>query len=161
MGDYRIEIDMTGGHGCERTAKEGERTIGCGMMGCPDCETRAFVSRLRDAGNALRGARFVHWPGQKDEVVDERTEPRTRRPGHEDQGALLMAEPTTPSPPAEPLLQFFTFEHLREELRETSRAFSVLAHQIVDTLPRNQERTVSLRKLLEAKDCAVRARLMK
>jgi len=27
----------------------------------------------------------------------------------------------------------------------------------VTTLPRNQERTVALRKLLEAKDCAVRA----
>ena len=36
-----------------------------------------------------------------------------------------------------------------------------LARQIVDTLPSNPERTVALRKLLEAKDCAVRALLFK
>jgi hypothetical protein len=61
----------------------------------------------------------------------------------------------------EPLLQFFAFDHLPQELQEHSRPFSVLAQQIVDTLPRNAERTVALRKLLEAKDCAVRARLYK
>ena len=32
-----------------------------------------------------------------------------------------------------------------------------LAAHIVNTLPSNPERTVALRKLLEAKDCAVRA----
>ena len=30
---------------------------------------------------------------------------------------------------------------------------------MIDKLPRNAERTVALRKLLEAKDCAVRASL--
>ena len=35
----------------------------------------------------------------------------------------------------------------------------MLADLIVSTLPSNQERTVALRKLLEAKDCAVRAQL--
>lgn len=57
----------------------------------------------------------------------------------------------------EPILQFFAFEHLPERLRPVSQPFSVLAHQIVDTLPRNPERTVALRKLLEAKDAAVRS----
>jgi hypothetical protein len=61
----------------------------------------------------------------------------------------------------EPLLQFFSFEHLPQELREVSAMFAGLAKQIVDTLPRNPERTVALRKLLEAKDCAVRAKLFK
>lgn len=61
----------------------------------------------------------------------------------------------------EPLLQFFAYDHLPGELQEHSRPFSVLAQQIVDTLPRNPERTTALRKLLEAKDCAVRARLFK
>ena len=61
----------------------------------------------------------------------------------------------------EPLLQFFAFEHLPEHLRSTSRRFHDLAHQIEATIPRNPERTVTLRKLLEAKDCAVRAMLMK
>lgn len=34
-------------------------------------------------------------------------------------------------------------------------------HELVNTLPRNPERTVALRKLLEAKDAAVRAVLAK
>ena len=61
----------------------------------------------------------------------------------------------------EPILQFFVYEHLPEDLKNISHPFSVLAHGIVSMLPKNPERTVALRKLLEAKDCAVRAKLMK
>lgn len=63
------------------------------------------------------------------------------------------------APEAEPILQFFRFDHLPGHLAEVSESFSVLAHRIVAGLPRNPERTVALRKLLEAKDAAVRARL--
>ncbi len=61
----------------------------------------------------------------------------------------------------EPLMQFFAYEHLKPELQEYSKPFGDFAQRIVETLPRNPERTVALRKLLEAKDCAVRARLFK
>ncbi len=61
----------------------------------------------------------------------------------------------------EPMLQFFEYEHLPEILRNVSRPFGELAKDIVETLPRNPERTAALRKLLEAKDCAVRAKLYK
>lgn len=61
----------------------------------------------------------------------------------------------------EPLFQFFTFEDLPEHLQAISRPFHELARHILLTLPRNPERTVALRKLLEAKDCAVRAALYK
>ena len=61
----------------------------------------------------------------------------------------------------EPLLQFFEYAHLRAELQSTSKPFGELAVWIVEKLPRNPERTVALRKLLEAKDCAVRAQLFK
>lgn len=57
----------------------------------------------------------------------------------------------------EPMLQFFTYKHLPEELAMVSSWFSSLAEQVVNDLPRNPERTTALRKLLEAKDCAVRA----
>lgn len=60
---------------------------------------------------------------------------------------------------AEPLLQFFAFGHLQPKLQEISSPFASLAQLIVAGLPRNPERTVALRKLLEAKDCAVRAAL--
>lgn len=59
----------------------------------------------------------------------------------------------------EPMLQFFTYEHLPQELQEVSARFSQVAHYIATTLPRNPERSVALRKLLEAKDCAVRAKI--
>ena len=61
------------------------------------------------------------------------------------------------SEPSDPMLRFFKFEHLPPHLAAVSRPFSELAHQIVSTVPRNAERTVALRKLLESKDCAVRA----
>jgi hypothetical protein len=61
----------------------------------------------------------------------------------------------------DPMLQFFQFGHLPAPLQDASRLFCELAEHVVDTLPRNPERTVALRKLLEAKDCAVRALLYK
>ncbi|GAA4525599.1 hypothetical protein GCM10023174_10460 [Chelativorans composti] len=56
-----------------------------------------------------------------------------------------------------PLMQFFGYGHLPEHLQVVSRPFCELALHIVTTLPRNSESTTALRKLLEAKDCAVRA----
>ena len=61
----------------------------------------------------------------------------------------------------EPTLQFFAYDHLPEHLKAVSAPFGELAQRVVETLPRNPERTVALRKLLEAKDCAVRALLWK
>lgn len=62
--------------------------------------------------------------------------------------------------PQEHIEQFFAFAHLPPHLQEVSKPFSELA-QVILTLPRNPERTVALRKLLEAKDAAVRAKLAK
>ena len=59
------------------------------------------------------------------------------------------------------ILQFFAYEHLPPHLQAASAPFGRLAKAIVETLPRNQERTVALRKLLEAKDAAVRSVLYK
>jgi hypothetical protein len=57
------------------------------------------------------------------------------------------------------LMQFFAYAHLPAHLQEISKPFGDMAQHIVDTLPSNPERTVGLRKLLEAKDCIVRAKL--
>ena len=61
----------------------------------------------------------------------------------------------------EPIMQFFAYEHLPPHLQDVSAPFGSLAKTIVEVLPRNPERTVALRKLLEAKDAAVRAKLFK
>jgi hypothetical protein len=63
--------------------------------------------------------------------------------------------------PVEPMLQFFAFDHLPPHLAGVSGDFYALACTTIALCPRNPERTVALRKLLEAKDCAVRALLFK
>lgn len=59
------------------------------------------------------------------------------------------------------LLQFFEYSHLPEKLQVISKPFGILAEHVVTNTPKNPERTTALRKLLEAKDCAVRALLFK
>jgi len=59
----------------------------------------------------------------------------------------------------EHIMQFFAYEHLPERLQNVSRPFGELAKSLVESLPRNPARTVALRKILEAKDAAVRALL--
>lgn len=66
-----------------------------------------------------------------------------------------------PKVPRDPLLQFFEFAHLPEHLAVVSSRFWDVACAIVATLPRNPERTVALRKLLESKDAAVRTLVFK
>lgn len=57
------------------------------------------------------------------------------------------------------ILRYFHYSHLPDSLQARSKPFCDLARHIIDTTSRNPERTVALRKLLEAKDAAVRAGL--
>lgn len=57
------------------------------------------------------------------------------------------------------LLQFFGTAHLPDRLARVVAPFADLARRVDDTLPAGPEKTEALRKLLEAKDCAVRATL--
>ncbi len=72
-----------------------------------------------------------------------------------------MTTPTIKNFAGEPILQNFAWAHLAARLQDVSRPFGELAEKIVAELPRNPERTVALRKLLEAKDAGVRALLWK
>ncbi len=56
--------------------------------------------------------------------------------------------------------QFFSYKHLPEHLQTTSKQFAELA-MFLETLPKNPESQMAFRKLLEAKDCAVRSQLFK
>jgi hypothetical protein len=55
------------------------------------------------------------------------------------------------------ILQFFNYEHLPAHLQDHSKSFWALAHHVCNTIPESPERTNCLRRLLEAKDSAVRA----
>lgn len=61
-------------------------------------------------------------------------------------------------PAVEAILRFFEFEHLPPHLQEISSPFCALAWTMAGLLD-GAELTAGLRKLLEAKDCMVRAAL--
>lgn len=56
-----------------------------------------------------------------------------------------------------PILTYFHYKHLTGTRQEVSKPFGELAAKLVRMLKPNAETSTSLRKLLEAKDCAVRA----
>jgi hypothetical protein len=76
-------------------------------------------------------------------------------------GAQIEALPVTGTatplhPSLSGLLQFFEFSHLPAHLAAVSWPFAELAWRVANG-PQNPETTTAIRKLLEAKDCAVRA----
>jgi hypothetical protein len=57
------------------------------------------------------------------------------------------------------LARFFAYDHLPEPLQTISAYSAHLAEAMIRELPDGPELTTGLRKLLEAKDCFVRAAL--
>lgn len=58
-----------------------------------------------------------------------------------------------------PILRYFAYTHLPEKLQAVSIRFCDIAIWVDKTLPQGAEKSTALRKLLEAKDAAVRAAL--
>lgn len=59
----------------------------------------------------------------------------------------------------ERMLGWFRYDHLPENLQAVSKPFAELATTLCELTESGPERTVALRKLLEAKDAAFRAKL--
>jgi len=57
------------------------------------------------------------------------------------------------------MMRWFTWNHLPEHLRPISQCVAMLAEEMDRSLPESAEKTAGLRKLLEAKDCFVRAQI--
>ena len=55
--------------------------------------------------------------------------------------------------------KWFSYEHLPVKLQEVSKPIGELAKLMEETLPDGAEKSAGMRKLLEAKDCFVRAKL--
>lgn len=70
MGDFRIEVNATGGHGCQRELKDGSSVGDCGSPSCPDCIARRFVAELKAKGVMLKDALLIHWPNSEPTIVD-------------------------------------------------------------------------------------------
>ncbi len=60
-------------------------------------------------------------------------------------------------PSIQHVLQYFRYDHLPEQLQAYSKKFHDLAQDVAYSSPNSQETTVALRKLLEAKDAAIRS----
>ena len=56
-------------------------------------------------------------------------------------------------------IKFFTYAHLPEKLQAVSKPIGDLAQELEASLPDGPEKSAGMRKLLEAKDCFVRAAL--
>ena len=56
-------------------------------------------------------------------------------------------------------LKYFKYSHLPQHLQDVSKLFHDLAYEMDVVLPDGREKSAGMRKLLEAKDCFVRARL--
>lgn len=81
---------------------------------------------------------------------DEKYDPRTS-------GSVVPHVVLPENDDRDRMLKYFKYSHLRDDLVAISKPFANLAQEVVTRVPMGPERTVSLRKLLEAKDCAVRA----
>lgn len=70
-----------------------------------------------------------------------------------------MTDLTDRHPATQQIAKYFAFDHLPERLQTISRPCHDLAQSMIDDLDDGPELTAGLRKLLEAKDCFVRAAL--
>ena len=57
------------------------------------------------------------------------------------------------------IMRHFEYKHLPQPMRGTSLLCATLADMMNSLLPDNAEKAAGIRKLLEAKDCFVRAQL--
>lgn len=62
-------------------------------------------------------------------------------------------------PEVQKLWKYFDYAHLPPHLQRVSRHYAVMVDVLMGMLPDSPELTVAIRKLLESKDCAVRAAL--
>ncbi|HAT7516505.1 TPA: hypothetical protein JAV82_004340 [Kluyvera ascorbata] len=58
-----------------------------------------------------------------------------------------------------PIMKHFAYQHLPAHLQEVSKPIGDLATLMDESLPDGAEKSAGLRKLLEAKDALVRAKL--
>ena len=65
----------------------------------------------------------------------------------------------TPESSASSIMKFFAYKHLPENLQEISAPLCLVAEKYDRELKPGAEKSAGLRKLLEAKDCFVRAAL--
>lgn len=71
MGNFTIEIKAVGGHGQDRSKKDGE-VVNFYENGpqTPDAIAKTMVEVLKYSGSSVESATITHWPGGHGTVVD-------------------------------------------------------------------------------------------
>lgn len=80
------------------------------------------------------------------------------RPAVESVLQQQISQPPDPPVPST-TIKYFEYSHFPERLKIVSKPIGELAHQLEAMLPDGPEKSAGMRKLLEAKDCFVRAAL--
>lgn len=70
-----------------------------------------------------------------------------------------MPDPSVCVERTNPVMKYFDYAHLPNHLQAVSKPICDIARKYNDMLPNSPEKSVGLRKLLEAKDALVRASL--
>jgi hypothetical protein len=145
MGNYRITIEGIGAHhGFD--------------AGCAEIKARRLIGDLVGAGHNDVSGKLEALIGDGTTWTPNPDMPSVELAGAADETAAITR---VFDDSGDHVAQFFAYAHLPPHLRSVSRMFALLAVDIIQSCPRNPERTVALRKLLEAKDAAVRAALAK
>ncbi len=139
---------------CDEEMERDEVDNGVGMQavgpwGCAACHY------VEDRGDTL-AERILKPPPRSAHYVDV-MKVKENKMNEEEIPAGALTNRIIEGKKSEPMLRHFRFAHLRSErMRVMSMGFAVAALNITENVPGSAERTVALRKLVEAKDCAVR-----
>lgn len=109
--------------------------------------------------STLRGARDVLDKALGDTDSEEDASPEFRACQALSEILQSAPSPIPPNPNADRMMKWLAYEHLPPELASVSRPFHDLAELVTIDIAAGPERTVALRKLVEAKDAAVRAKV--
>jgi hypothetical protein len=114
-----------------------------------DLQQQLRKGKSMEKDKQIADSRGAEFPEQIGQAHDEPQPDRDRAL----EGEVVDAD----VPGASPIMKHFRFDHLARNLMEISRPICELAKQYDERLPACAEKTAGLRKLLEAKDCFVRA----
>lgn len=70
-GVFRVVIEASGPHGCEREMPDGSEVFGCGRRNCADCIVREAITELHRRGSIVSKAELVHYPDTPSQVTDD------------------------------------------------------------------------------------------
>lgn len=72
MGSFTITVKAVGGHGQDRSKKDGQVVdFSNESADSPDAIAKRFVDELKAKGTNVESATITHWPGQESEVTDD------------------------------------------------------------------------------------------